>query len=179
MKKIKLLMIAAVTIALAACSSPEKRAQKLIKEYLAEDLEFPKTYKPDEFGKLEEVYSDYKDSQAYRAFIQDVEMSEHSILTETSNIKAYETMRQTALQYHLDTRDYDEQIAKSKANVQKYEARVRKYQHKADSVRDNFVPELIGYSMEHDYKYNNGKTVVDDYSVFIFDLDITTIVREE
>lgn len=168
-----------MTIALVACNSPEKRAQKLIKEYLSEDLEFPKTYKPGEFGKLEKKYSDYTDNQAYRVFIQDVEMSEHSILTETSIINDYETMRQTALQYHLDTRDYDEQIAKSRANVQKYESRMQKYQHKADSIKDNFVPELIGYSMKHDYKYNNGHVIIDDYSVFIFDLDITTIVRKE
>ena len=178
MKK-TLLIAAIVSLVLCACTSPEKKAQKLIKEYLSEDLEFPKTYKAGEFGALEEVYSDCEHDDCYRSYIRDVEMSQGMIRNYDKNLKAYKDMKRDALKYNLDTQVYDEQIESYTAEIQKYEQRVKKYQRKADSVRDNFVPELIGYSMKHDYKYNNGHVIIDDYSVFIFDLDITTIVREE
>ena len=52
MKKIALICIVVV---FAACGSPEKTAQKLVKDYLKENLKDPSSYLPAEFGHLDSL----------------------------------------------------------------------------------------------------------------------------
>ncbi|MCD8030051.1 MAG: hypothetical protein LUF85_04280 [Bacteroides sp.] len=51
----KLLVILFISLILAGCSD-EKKAQRLIKQYLKENLNDPSSYQPVSFGELE-VYS--------------------------------------------------------------------------------------------------------------------------
>ena len=55
MKK-TLLFAAIVSLLLCSCTSKEKQARKLIKEYLAEELRYPSTYKAFSFGTLDSVF---------------------------------------------------------------------------------------------------------------------------
>lgn len=42
---------------MTACGSPEKTAQKLVKDYLKENLKDPSSYEPIEFGSLDTLYT--------------------------------------------------------------------------------------------------------------------------
>ena len=54
MKKI-LIFMTVVLMSVACGSSPEKKAQKLITNYLKENLDNPTSYKPVSFGELEQA----------------------------------------------------------------------------------------------------------------------------
>ncbi|MCL1933525.1 MAG: hypothetical protein FWF53_06930 [Candidatus Azobacteroides sp.] len=59
MKKYKLLPISFIVLSLFSCTNtPEKRAERLAKEWMKENLKDPSSYKPIFFGKLDSTCID-------------------------------------------------------------------------------------------------------------------------
>ena len=68
MKKIALICIVVV---FAACGSPEKTAQKLVKDYLKENLKDPSSYQSIEFGSLDTLYTSVAADTEYTDLVKE------------------------------------------------------------------------------------------------------------
>lgn len=163
MKK-TLLFAAIVSLLLCSCTSKEKQAQKLIKEYLAEDLEFPKTYKPISFGTLDSVFSQLETSEGYIYYNKQIIESQR---------------RADDLARNIDERLSKEYNDAIRSQVQSALNRVEKYRNDLEDFKANFSTEFMGWSMRHDYQYTDNNGPDKTWGVFFFDEDLTTVLREE
>lgn len=162
MKK-TLLIAAIVSLVLCACTSNEKKAQNLIKEYLAEDLEYPTTYKPISFGTLDSLFTSLE---------TDEQMAYYLDMIGNCTQRAQDASRNL-------NKVADEQFnAIIREQVQSSLDRAEKYRKDMEEYEANFKSEFIGWSMRHDYQYTDKNGIDKTWGIFIFDEDLTAVLEE-
>lgn len=160
MKKVLFVSIAALLV--CGCSTPEKSAQKLIKDYLAANLNDAKSYEGVEFGTLDSVFTTLKDTPYYRYKSKfDYFINEAQFATNMLGITYSKK----------ESKEYEEKFNTSISEAEKYS-------QMADSVADAFVPEFKGWQMTHKYRAKNGVGALNISTAMVqFDKDLTTVTN--
>lgn len=163
MKKIIFIILSAIF--LIACSSPEKNAQKLIKNSLMESMNDPKSYESVKFSELDSVFTVYYEDPVYV-----------SLNNKIDNIdivfKATDEARRSLLQIN----PFDKKIDVYMEELKIMSDSIKSHSNELLEFLDNFTPEFNGWFMTHTFRGNNamGAKVLNSYR-FIFDKDITEI----
>lgn len=147
---IRLFAIAGLLFCITACNSPEKTAQKLVRDYLKENLKDPSSYQPAKFGQLDSTYSEF-------------------VLDEKLIVKEIEPIIEESDRY-LNQNNYDKAFDKAE------EAAIKRKEMQA-KLQADFVPEFIGWSISHTYRAKNGFGALDiSTDTFYFDKELTKII---
>lgn len=146
---IRLFAVVGLLFCMAACSSPEKTAQKLVKDYLKENLKDPSSYQSAKFGQLDSTYSEF-------------------VLDEDCVEKELKPIIEESERY-MKHGDFEKAIDKAEeVAIKRKELQVKK--------RSEFVPEFIGWSISHTYRAKNGFGALDiSTDTFYFNKELTEV----
>jgi hypothetical protein len=151
-KLINLGLLVVFSTIIVSCTSPEKKAQKAIKDYLQANLNDAKSYESVEFGKL------ITDSTEFYAPLYDYAIEESA--------------------YKSDSLLYDEFHDNSdKAKMLESENQLNEKKKEFEKAKANFKSELI-YKMSHKYRAKNklGAVILEE-NTFIIDKDFNKAER--
>lgn len=159
MKKSLIVMI--VAIAFCACGSPEKTAQKLIKDYLGGNLKDPNSYEVISFGGLDSTFSSVYSNPEFK------ELNEKCrIYRDSAHLASLESIM-------AETR---EQILELDEVQKKYSQLEQETESKMNAIRATFKGELNGWKMVHKYRAKNGFGALDIYEqTFQLDKELTKV----
>ena len=126
----KLVYLAIIAISLAACSSPEKKAEVLIKDYLKISLLKPETYKPVKTF-LREANSPYDDIELLKEVkqLQDITMEYDLTESEVRRAKTLMALNSGPYQSDLDKSKYEdakEDYDKANAKIEELKTKGKK-----------------------------------------------------
>lgn len=166
------LFLAFAMLCISSCQlSPEKKAQKLIVEKLKLTLHDWDSYESVQFGKLDSLYSSYLDDSAY-----------------IENSSTYEKYQKLFNKYLDQMRDYSGYVSTTyriKYNIAKemtdmYLDSLGKYAPICDSLKENYVPKFIGWTMNHSFRSNNamGNKTIGHFRFFL-DKDLSKILESK
>lgn len=164
MKKILLFIIA---FAFVGCTSPEKKAQKLIKEYLKTSMLDWESYEPVSFGQLDSVLTTPLDNEVYYA----------ALLKESRFSSDFDTAK---IHFDIYIGLDDKRASEELANMKIYADSMEYYSHIMDNIESEFTPTLKGWSMTHTFRGNNalGNKTISTHR-FYFDIPLTELTNEE
>ena len=167
MKKLIFIAILFGIIA-TGCTSPEKKAQNLIKDKLKETLHDWSSYESVKFGTLDSVYTTIWDNDQYVSYTEKYIKYAKQLKKSMEEVESYEDMysnwalskKRAALenaQFNLDSVNF--------------------YKPKMEELEENFSPDFKGWGMTHSYRANNagGNKVIGHY-MFHFDKDMTKVI---
>lgn len=165
MKKIYLCLLACV-MAFAACSTPEKQAKKLIKEYLKNNLHDYDSYECVKFGTLDSVFTKLLDDSTFT----------NVFAKRLAHQKLRNNMFDKAEQWKDIKKLYDFYLENEKLQ----QDTVQYYYNIEDSIKNNFTPKFNGFAMQHSFRANNanGNKIL-THKVYIFNKELTEIVNSE
>ena len=183
MKK-TLLFLAAIFV-LASCSqSPEDKANSLIREIMKKTLFHAETYDPVE-TVVDSAFTPFDDPAFYESTLKicklgmEIEKYDRMAKSEKRDIAHYQDM----LRIMFSNSD-KERLNQATENYESYLAKKSEAEDKAKKLAEALKTELgkkrkfIGFKAKHRYRaQNNGGQTVFGESEFLFDKDITQIVR--
>jgi hypothetical protein len=169
----KVLIVFSLLAVLAGCTSNEKKAKSLIKDYMKTHLNDPKSYEAVEFGTLDTLFSklehdfDYiKYNEGFKAYLKMQEDAMTEIDRKQSLIYTYENYSGSD-EYNLDM-EYAKMYLDS----------MKLYAEKIKIIHNNFKPEFNGWTMQHSYRAKNGLGALMLYTNKInFDKELTKITN--
>ena len=169
MKKISFLI--AMALLLITCSSPEKKAQKAIKEELRLTLNDFKSYESVKFGTLDSLFSDVTTSPEYEALNT---KRESWIKLADEEHKSDQEEIEKALN---DGNTHHVPIINEFSLMPRCLDSAKVYSIKIQSVVESYKPRFIGWSMTHLYRAKNlgGNYILANES-FYFDKELTKVV---
>lgn len=159
MKKIILLFC----LFCASCTTPEKEAQKIIKDELYSTMNDFNSYEPISFSGLDSLFSTYEMDSAY-------------IKNEKLKIKFKELsdFAEIRIKENRTDPEYMSKDGKSRIDMSIFVANIiyekEWYKLMRDSILSNFKPKFIGFKMLHKFREKNsiGATMINE-RVFYFD----------
>lgn len=141
-----------------SCHNPTNKeiAQNKVEDYVV-DISKKSSYNPILFGELDSAFTSVKDTKLYKEYNQ--------------RRGAFEAMEMLSKQY---TDMYSEDEVKSNKEQEMY------FQAICDSLESAFTRQLIGWKIQHIYKYKNDKNedIVDSY-VFFLDKNLKSVTKNE
>ena len=157
-----------LSITFFSCSSPEKRAQKLVKEDLKQTLHDFKSYEPVSFSELIDAYSDMQhDTDIPILFAKNEKLKEEREKYQNYEDRLY-LYRSTAWNTILEYRAAMDSISDLMRNNLKT----------IEELYNSFKAEKIGLKIKHTYR---AKTLGGNFKlttrVYVFDNDVTEIIR--
>ena len=175
----KILCFVLMAMLVAACSTPEKKAEALIKDYLKMSLLKPDTYKPVK-TILREANSPYDDLDLLKEVKQLQDMALEYDLTEAQvrNAKSMMALNSGSYQSAYTRNEYQE----AKEKYDNANTKIEELKAKGKNLYDKVVtklksnPEQIGYKAFHNYRAddNSGNTHIGNVIV-LFDKDMERI----
>lgn len=168
MKRI-IVVIVAVAAIFTSCTSPEKKAQKLIKERLKETLHDYKSYEPVNFSGLDSNFTDVFSDTAYSNYAD-------IVIYYSKSLDEYE---EKADRYR--GRSYFESEYSVALSMAKWcRDSLIHYLEICKEIEKDFVPEFIGWKMTHKFRANNGNGALRlGENRYYFDKDVTKVLRTE
>jgi len=175
----KILCFALMAMLVAACSTPEKKAEALIKDYLKLSLLKPETYKPVK-TILREANSPNDDLDLLKEVkqLQDIAMKYDLAEDEVRRAKNLMALSSGPYQSAFAKNNYEE----AKEDFDKANAKIEELRTKGKKMYDDVVtklkstPELVGYKALHNFRAddNNGNTYIGNVVAF-FDKDMERV----
>lgn len=181
MKKI---LLAFIVLSSIACSSPEKKAQGVIKRQLKETLDDWSSYESIKFSTLDSAYTSVFDDSLYRkefdGFLSVVERCEEydRKIDEATNLanSAYSSISKIRyLDKAIKLMDEHHILVDS----------LSFYKNNMDKIEEDFVPKFKGWSMEHLYRAKDKNGIMNIYhkkyhfDEYITEIDKITDVKSE
>lgn len=175
----KLFYLALIAIALSACTSKEKKAEALIKDYLKMSLLKPDTYKPVK-TILREANSPYDDLDLLKEVkqLQDIALEYDLTEAQAKNAKSSMALNSGSYQSAYTRNEYQEAKEKydnANAKIEELKAKGKNlYEKIAKKLKS--TPELIGYKAFHNFRAddNNGNTYIGNV-IALFDKDMERV----
>lgn len=163
----KLLLLFLFAIAIAACtSSPEKKAQKAIKEYLFKTLNDIDSYEPVEYGTIDSLYTDYTMDSLYQ---KAVELNNVSIKMRDSIKKIWER-RKIYNEFEFNPDEVNNLYTATMFVEYTYPRII-------DSLKNNYQSYFMGMGMIHSFRAKNtlGSNILCKWQ-FIFSPDFESVL---
>lgn len=155
-----------VATLLFSCSSPEKKAQRAIKEDLRLTLHDFKSYEPVQYGKLEIANSSWDDLPEVKSYLDSADdaLAKTKEYSEKADIYNFDYSSSEYMEYNKMSSDYLN--------------RAHYYMGKTDSIKLHFIPQVIGWKMTHSFRAKNlgGNFKLGQYE-FYFDKGITKVIK--
>jgi len=157
MKKIIYLSLVISVFTLVSCNSNEKKAKKLIKDYLSKNLNDASSYEPVEFSKLDSTFSSFYFS------------SEGQKLTEKEEFAHNRA-------FDLSIEDVLEENPKIQDSIRIYK-QIEETSKKAYEEKElTYVGEFNGWKMTHKYRAKNGLgAMILGTTNYTFDKELTVV----
>jgi hypothetical protein len=159
-------LIITVVLLLFSCSSPEKKAQKAIKEELRLTLNDFKSYEPVQFGKLETASSNYTDLPEIKNYLDKTD-----------------AFLETYKEYNDKADIYDSDYSRDKYWVYRKMATelldsAKYYSDKVQTIKLHFVPETIGWQMTHSFRAKSlGGNLGIHHYLFVLNKDLSKVIK--
>ena len=174
MKKIFLLF----AIFIIACSSPEKKAVRLIKSHLKESLHDWNSYESVKFEGLDSAYTQVFDDSLGKMFRDSTNyyLSEaEKICKESESIKEHLRLAFS----HSSIQHYRTLLEENINQAEMYVDSIDFYENKFSEFASNFIPQHRGWMMFHVFRANNaaGHKMI-HHIIFTFDKDISKIIDQ-
>jgi hypothetical protein len=159
-----ILLFTLISLILSSCSNNEKKAKKLIKDYLKTTMNDYSSYEPMEFSKLDSTKSMFESSERGKSLL---DLQQITLKAATFNM---EQMAKT----------YNSPLIDSLFN-QSFKRDMRESDSLFDLIkreREHFKPELIGWEISHTFRGKNGfgGTIINNIG-FRFDINLTEIIE--
>ena len=161
----KILVLAVATILLISCLSPEKKAQKLIKERLKETLHDYGSYESVNFSKLDSSFTDEFSDSLYAEYFKSIvfygrELNEYkSQIVRYAGKSYYESESWIAVKMATHCNDS-----------------LNHYINLCADIKRDFIPKFDGWIMTHKFRANNGNGAKRlGENRYYFDIDLTKI----
>ncbi len=168
-----LLMIAAVAILTSCNSSPESKANALIKEDLKKNLYHADTYDPVE-TKIDSAFSPKDNPQFYELLkeVSDIGNSLNELDSKAKQAKSNMALFSSPYMTEFTRNEYDRNKEEYNEYIEKYEKLknkgLKKYQKLRTMLKEK--PKFIGYRAIHSYRaQNNAGLTVFGNIVYIID----------
>jgi hypothetical protein len=167
-----ILLFTLIILILSACSNNEKKAKKLIKDYLKTTMNDYSSYEPMEFLTLDSTFSEFSDSKRCQKI--------DSLLAFCrENIKDYSDQ----INYYQDAGD---RFPSKNVIIQLKgyrDAEEKHYSELFDTYKKEktlFKPEHIGWKMAHQFRGSNafGAKIINMF-IFYLNIDLTAIIKVE
>lgn len=157
MKKLVYLSIVGFALIFVACNVNDKKAEKLIKDYLSKNLNDASSYEPVEFSELDSTFSNFYFSPEGQELIEKQDFAHN---------RAFELKMEDILEENPEIQDsiriYNQIEEESK----------RLYEQK----EKNYKGEFNGWKMSHKYRAKNGfGATILGVTKFTFNKEITEI----
>jgi len=162
----KIITLSAIILVVVACNnSNERKAKKLIKEYLKTTMNDFSSYEPVEFSELDSSFSNYYESEEGKKLNERME---------------------NKMEYIKDTRERVDRFIQqgySKELIETFQGFYDESQREFDSLfhadiqaRQSFIPEFDGWLMSHKFRGKNafGGVILNEY-IFHLDKDLTKV----
>jgi len=164
MKNIIGLSLISLTLIFASCSSNENKAQKLIKQYLSENLNDASSYESVEFSGLDSLFSSYMSTP------EGEELWKKGGMIGTFHERASE------LEIELITEKKPETIAIYEDSIKIYKQLATEYETKYNENEKAYKGNFTGWQMTHKYRAKNklGATVLES-TLFNLDKEFTKV----
>jgi hypothetical protein len=157
----KALSLVLIVLVFSACNNNEKKAQKLIKEYLKTSMNDFSSYEPVEFSKLDSTFSYYRDTDEGKKLKKQLEstMESWSEWNERARKASSPVVEEMWLKF---AKEYGIEFD-SLYNI--------------DSIAEqSFKPEHIGFEMSHKFRGKNALgAIMLTENGFYFDRDLTKV----
>lgn len=165
-KTMKRTIFMIIAIALIGCSTPEKKAEKLIKEYMQTNLKDPASYEPVSFGKMDSLFEPY------------IATKEGRELFDLSGITGFYGQKTSKLRMQIATAKTRKELDVLEDSINYYLDKAKEYEKLFDENDKNYTGEFVGWVMEHKYRAKNGFGALDlgEENIY-FNKDITEIVK--
>lgn len=168
----KNLFLLSITLLCISCSSDTDKAQKLIKDTIAEKK--IEGYKPIEFGTLDSVYTKYGDLPEFIESFHKMEEATENLRKQNTELK----IKMIPFELGIATKSDIEELDKVKNKVDEAMSEMDKYRNELDSIEANFVPQFNGYSMTHKLNADEFGQSVQEFT-FFFDEGLSQITDLE
>ncbi|WP_306505907.1 hypothetical protein [Alistipes ihumii] len=170
MRKFLLLFAAIACAALVGCSNPEKQAKKLVRQQLKETLHDWNSYESVKFGTLDSVYTTVFDNPEYKIMSDEFIELVNEMGSAMDDYKRYRNMGYLFASERKAAYD----------RMTEYNNICEPLKFKMDSIKNIFVPEFKGWSIDHSFRANNlaGHKGI-HHERYYFDKEITQIVDSE
>ena len=175
----KILCFALMAMLVAACSTPEKKAEALIKDYLKLSLLKPETYKPVK-TILREANSPNDDLDLLKEVkqLQDIAWEYDLTEAQAKNAKSSMAINSGSYQSAYTRNEYQE----AKEKYDNANAKIEELKAKGKNLYEKVItklkstPEQIGYKAFHNFRAddNNGNTYIGNVIV-LFDKDMEKV----
>ena len=171
----RLLLI--LTVAVLASCSPEKKAEKLIKKWMSENLNDPKSYEPVSFSTLDSILTEFEDTPEAQKLLSYTKEQLAFIKKANQNLEladiwkgSYDSYSKSQFYSYIDLAD------KYMAKNDSVEKLKKEYEPIYDSAKEKFVPTLVGWEMSHKFRCKNGfGAQILSEKEFKFNKDLTEI----
>lgn len=178
----KKLIIAFIAVTLAGCSTPEKKAQKLIAKQLKETLHDWSSYEPVKFSQIDSVYTTVLDDVDYLIAYNHMDTYQKRFLKTMDEVNKYldemDIFVNSMSNYgRLKFKTASDKSGKKLEEAEKLKDSIMKYKPIVDSIELYFTPAFKGWAMTHSFRCNNAggnKTI--HYYRYFFDENITAII---
>jgi hypothetical protein len=162
MRKVTFLSLIILTFVFVSCTSREKKAQKLVENYLS----YLSNYNSLEFGNLDSLFSTYNNT------VEGKDLREKSGITGTFYQRANEL--KVALTFENDP----EKISLYEDSIRIYEVLADEFETKYNEKEKEYKSDFIGWKMKHRFRLDYVPNIInaETTQMFHFDKDITKII---
>lgn len=170
----KYYFLAALAALMVGCSSPEKRAQRLIKAELKGTLHDWGSYEPVNFGTLDSVYTTPIDNLEYlTAKCMYIEWGKRH---KESSKKIDDYCNQLSI--HGPNKYVQEEVEAELSHLERITDSIAVCLRTMSLIEKDFTPTFKGWSMQHTFRAKNGVgTKRITTKEFIFDEDISRLIE--
>lgn len=163
--KVKLFILISILLTVG-CASPEKKAQKLIKDNLITNMNDPKSYESVSFESLDSSFTDIETDPQMNALF---EKSQYFLREAKEKEAEYESIYV-----------YDQQTISEKRKISdEWGAALDSANYYSDEMKEyhrNFKSVFNGWKMSHTFRGKNSfGATIKNTSVFYFDKDLTQV----
>lgn len=162
----KILSTALCMLLFIGCSSPEKKAQKLVQSKLKETMNDPKSYESVKFSELDSTFTSLSDDSTFNALFNKAKFylnRSESLMREADLLLSFEN-------------NYFERKKKLMDESGLYLDSAKMFRPLYEKAEKNFVPQHNGWAITHTFRGNNamGAKILNTY-LFTFNKKITEI----
>ncbi len=165
-----------IALVLVGCSTPERRAQGLIKAHLKENLHDFGSYESIKFGELDSVYTTVLDNSEYTMAMYLYDAFEESRKESLAKVNKYLDY----VSFYGDNEYVKDDLHAELQHLNQLTDSTTLFLRTMAKIEKDFIPSFKGWSMSHTFRANNAMGAkIMSHKEYIFDKDITRVLSEK
>ena len=167
-------LLVTIALVLMGCSTPERRAQSLIKAHLKENLHDWGSYESIKFGELDSVYTTVLDNSEYTMAMCLYDAFEESRKESLAKVNKY----LDHISLYGNNEYVKDDLNAERENLNRLTDSTTFFLRTMAKIEKDFISSFKGWSMSHTFRANNAMgTKIMSHKEYIFDKDITRVLN--